>query len=107
MIPGIGPMELVLLAIVAVVLFGSKLPDVARNFGQSYNQFRQGLSDLKSTIKTSVPKVDLEIMPRNEKIRHYSDVDDRKPAVKDSETEQDSEVPLFAPPKSGDGPESG
>ena len=100
MIPGMGPMELFLLAVVAVVLFGSKLPDVARNFGQGYNQFRQGLNDLRSSIKTSIPKVDLDVMPRNEKIRHYSDVDDKKPVVKDSDSEQDSDVPLFAPPKS-------
>lgn len=99
--PGIGPMELFLLAVVAVVLFGSKLPEVARNFGQSYNQFRQGLSDLKSSIDKNVPKVDLDVMPRNEKIRHYSDVEKPKPAKADSDSEEDNEIPLFAPPNSG------
>jgi|GEM_PF-2099367 len=95
-------MELFLIAVVAVVLFGSKLPDVARNFGQGYNQFRQSLSDLKTTIKTNVPKVDLDVMPRHEKIRHYSDVDDRKPSVSAPDEVDDNDVPLFAPPKSSE-----
>ena len=50
MFGGIGTAELIVLAVVAVVLFGSKLPEVARNVGQSYAQFRKGLSDLQSSM---------------------------------------------------------
>ena len=50
MFGGIGYAELIVLAVVAVVLFGRKLPDVARNVGQSYAQFRQGLSELQSSM---------------------------------------------------------
>ncbi len=53
MIPSIGYTELIVLAIVAVVLFGRKLPEVARSVGSSYAQFRKGLSDLQSTIDHS------------------------------------------------------
>jgi sec-independent protein translocase protein TatA len=75
MIPGfgIGPMELMVVAVVAVVLFGSKLPDVARNMGRSYHQFRQGLNDLKSSINTDPPNYNVDTMPRHERIRHYAD----------------------------------
>ena len=41
---GIGYLEIILIAIVAVMLFGNKLPEVARSVGQSYTQFRRGLN---------------------------------------------------------------
>ncbi|QEG23207.1 Sec-independent protein translocase subunit TatA/TatB [Mariniblastus fucicola] len=57
MLPGgIGTSELVLIAIVAVVLFGSKLPEVARSVGQSYTQFRKGLNDIQTSIKSELDR---------------------------------------------------
>ncbi|QDS86590.1 twin arginine translocase protein A [Rosistilla ulvae] len=50
---GLSPFELILFGIVAILLFGSKLPEVARSLGQSYNQFRRGLSDLQGQFKIS------------------------------------------------------
>lgn len=68
--PGIG--EMVLIGVVAVLLFGSRLPEVARTLGGSYQQFRKGLSDIQSTIKTDI---DLD-RKSLEKLVDYSDVDD-------------------------------
>lgn len=43
---GIGPAELVPIAIILLVLFGAKkLPELARAMGSSINQFKRGLSD--------------------------------------------------------------
>ena len=50
MFGSIGYPELIVLGVVAVLLFGRKLPEVARNVGTSYAQFRKGLSDIQSTI---------------------------------------------------------
>lgn len=47
---GIGFQEVLVIAVVAVLLFGSRLPQVARSLGQSYQQFRKGLADLQSSI---------------------------------------------------------
>ena len=51
---GMGPMELVIVGVVAVLLFGSRLPEVARSLGASYRQFREGLSDLQSQVQYEV-----------------------------------------------------
>ncbi len=51
---GMGPTELVIVGIVAVLLFGSKLPEVARSLGASYRQFREGLSELQSQVQFDV-----------------------------------------------------
>jgi sec-independent protein translocase protein TatA len=46
----LGPWELAIVGIVAILLFGQKLPEVMRSLGKSYNEFRKGLSDIQSSI---------------------------------------------------------
>lgn len=50
---GMGPMEMMIIGVIAVILFGSKLPDVARSVGKSYREFRRGISDFQA--QTHVP----------------------------------------------------
>ena len=71
-IGSLGGFEMVIVGIVAVILFGGKLPEVARNFGRTYQQFRQGLADIQSSFTADVD-VSLNDIPR---IDDYSDVDD-------------------------------
>lgn len=47
---GLGFQELMIVGIVAVLLFGKRLPEVAKSLGQSYSQFRKGLNELQSSI---------------------------------------------------------
>ncbi len=47
---GLGFQELALVGVVAVLLFGKRLPEVARSFGKSYSEFRRGLTDIQSTF---------------------------------------------------------
>ena len=50
---GLGMQELVIIGIVAIMLFGKRLPEVARTWGKSYADFRRGLSDIQSQIDLS------------------------------------------------------
>ena len=50
---GLGFQELVIIGIIAVLLFGKRLPEVAKNLGRSYHQFRKGLSDIQSELDIS------------------------------------------------------
>ncbi len=101
MLPGgIGFTELIVIAIVAVVLFGSRLPDVARNFGRSYTQFRKGLSDLQSQFKMDEPssRSTSYASSQTEKLRHYRDAADGDSYG--SGEIPDDDVPRFvAPPQ--------
>lgn len=40
---GVGHTELLVVAFVALILFGNRLPGVLRSLGQSVNEFRHGL----------------------------------------------------------------
>jgi sec-independent protein translocase protein TatA len=42
---GIGLQEMVLIAVVAVLIFGRRLPEVGRNLGRSLMEFKRGLKE--------------------------------------------------------------
>lgn len=46
-----GPMELVIILIVAVLVFGKRLPDIARGLGKSMTEFKKGLREVEETKK--------------------------------------------------------
>lgn len=41
----LGPLELAIVAIIVLVLFGSRLPSAMRSLGQSFTSFKSGLRD--------------------------------------------------------------
>ncbi len=51
---GIGPMEMVIVGIVAVLLFGSRLPSVARSLGKSMTEFKKGMREFESEMNSAV-----------------------------------------------------
>jgi sec-independent protein translocase protein TatA len=51
---GIGTPELVIFGIIAVILFGSRLPSVARSMGKSIVEFKKGMKDIENEVSSSV-----------------------------------------------------
>lgn len=47
---GMGFQELIVVGVVAVLLFGKRLPEVARTLGTSYRDFRRSLFEIQSQI---------------------------------------------------------
>ncbi len=48
---GIGPMELVVVLVIALVVFGpKKIPEIARALGSSLTEFKKGAKDLENEV---------------------------------------------------------
>ena len=47
---GLSFQELLIVGIIAILLFGKNLPDVAKKFGGMYRDFRKSLDDLRSQV---------------------------------------------------------
>jgi sec-independent protein translocase protein TatA len=80
---GIGWPEMVIIGFLAVLLFGKKVPEVARSLGKGMMEFKKGLRGVEEEIysasnTTTSPK----------KTQRYNDVDDRDEAT----------APRFEPP---------
>ncbi len=91
---GLSPPEIMVVAVIAILLFGSKLPDVAKTLGGSYREFRRGLNDMQEQFR----QVEREV-------KRSIDAPAKKQSAEmaaDLEDELDSEpaAPKFTPPPS-------
>ena len=51
---GLGPMELILVFLVILLLFGSKIiPEIAQGIGKGINEFKKAARDVTDEIETS------------------------------------------------------
>ena len=85
-IGSLGPAEMLFVGIIALLLFGKKLPEVARSLGKGVIEFKKGLRGIEDDIDTNV----------------YSQRNDSsattRPVPKDESIE--TSAPKFEPPKS-------
>lgn len=51
---GLGYVEMLIVGIVAVLLFGGRLPQVARSMGRSLTEFKKGMSDLQGEVDDAI-----------------------------------------------------
>ena len=52
-----GPFELVIILIIAVLLFGRRLPEIARGLGKSLTEFKKGVHEVEETKDDLVNEV--------------------------------------------------
>ena len=87
---GMGPPELLVIGVLAVVLFGGKLPEVARSLGSSYREFRRGLNDVQQQFRMAEYEAK-RVLTAEEKKKSTSN-------VQDDDEPSEPAAPKFTPP---------
>ncbi|TWU39142.1 sec-independent translocase [Novipirellula aureliae] len=87
---GLSPFELMVIGVIAVVLFGGNLPEVARKFGGSYRELRRTLNDVQQQFRNAEFEAQKTLT-----------LDDSKKVAKEDAVDDEPEepsVPKFKPP---------
>ncbi|HZZ72712.1 MAG TPA: twin-arginine translocase TatA/TatE family subunit [Pirellulales bacterium] len=88
---GLGPAHLAIIAVIAIMLYGDRLPEVARSFGKQFSEFRKGMSHVEREFKSALLDSPSSSTPESSYSRrpsNYNPIDDG----------DDSTAPKFEPP---------
>lgn len=88
--------ELIVLMLVALLLFGRKLPEVAMNLGKGLREFQSGLKGMKDEITraTTASSTGSKSSPSN----YYADSSSARPIPEEELDDDDYDVPRFELP---------
>ncbi len=87
MLGGLGLPEMIFVGIIALLLFGKRLPEVARSLGKGVVEFKKGLRGIEDDLDTSIYSS-----------RNDTSASNVRPTPKDESVE--TSAPKFEPPKS-------
>jgi sec-independent protein translocase protein TatA len=84
---GLGPQEMIIVGVIAVLLFGKRLPEVGRSLGKSLMEFKKGMRDIQGDLDISSTS-NSSSRPAAARVAQRNDIDDYEEAT----------APKFDPP---------
>jgi sec-independent protein translocase protein TatA len=79
---GIGWSEMLILGVIGLLLFGKRLPEVARNLGKGMMEFKKGMYDIQDDVTSAANR------PLSSQSRPIP-----------ADTREEATAPKFEPPK--------
>ncbi len=73
-----GPIEIIVVLVVALLIFGRRLPEIARNVGKSLTEFKKGINEAKETkdeLEQDVKEVKDEVINEAKDAAGLNDLD--------------------------------
>jgi sec-independent protein translocase protein TatA len=85
-----NPFTLLILGVLAVLLFGERLPEVARSVGKGFMEFKKGVGSIQDEIRSAI---DSATTPSPPPLRES-----------DPQPREEATAPKFEPPPSSSSP---
>lgn len=107
----IGSGEMIIIGVIAVLLFGKRLPEVGRSLGKSLVEFKKGMAGIENEIRSATSfDINAPVSPRRTTpASSYADDNDRSepsaprfeppPALASTTSECSGSVPRYEAPK--------
>lgn len=74
MLGNIGPMELFIILVIVLVIFGAKrVPEIGASFGKGIREFKRSLSDVDRSLKEPDREANMERLDPGDPVRREED----------------------------------
>jgi sec-independent protein translocase protein TatA len=83
-----NPLMMLILGAIAVMLFGERLPEVARSVGKQLMEVKNGMRGIRQEIENAVQSATT------------TDIQDKAPQYSEAEHREEATAPKFEPPES-------
>lgn len=70
---GLGPVEMLIVGVIAVLLFGNRLPEVGRSVGRSLMEFKKGMRDIQSQMDVATGEPSASQLVRHHRVMDETD----------------------------------